>query len=228
MRIGIIAEGRGDLAVIANILKGWLDLDFEHVQFLRPEYSLDETDLHEMREEQHSNWLLVKHECIDYTRIQDFLDVPVDEERLVVIHIDTAEAELAGYDVARPVTKGHDYAVELRRRVAAKLDEWIGERKTEHLRYAIAVEETDAWILALYSTKETSAHRDPKKRLASELDRQLSDKECKRLFQHKAYDRYDKLSQDFRKRSTLRTCAKRNHSLREFLESLATDEAQTA
>lgn len=228
MRIGIIAEGRGDLAVITNILKGWLGLEREHVQFLRPEYALDETDLHEQSDEQFSNWGHVRRECIDYTRIHEFLDTPLDEERLVVIHIDTAEAELAGYDVVRPVAKGHDYALELRGRVAAKLDEWIGGRSTGHLRYAIAVEETDAWILALYSTKETAAYRDPKKQLERELNRQLSDKERRRLFQLKAFARYDKLSQDFRKRSTLRTCARRNQSLRQFLESLPADAARSA
>lgn len=226
MRIGIIAEGRGDLAVITNLLRGWLGLDREHVQFLRPEYALDETDLHEMAKEQRSNWLLVKRECIDYTRIREFLDTPLDEERLVVIHIDTAEAELVGFDVVRPVETGQEYAIELRKRVATKLDEWIGGRGTEHLRYAIAVEETDAWILTIGSKKETSTYRDPKKQLDRELNRpnRMSDKKRKSFFQLNVYDRYDELSQDFRKRRTLLTCAKRNQSLRLFLESLAVEE----
>jgi hypothetical protein len=86
------------------------------------------------------------------------------------------------------------------------------------------VEESDAWVFALHSTKETSAPRDPKRALERELNRGLSDKERKRLFQGKAHERYDKLSHDFRKRRTLRTCAKRNQSLRLFLESLAAEE----
>ena len=58
-----------------------------------------------------------------------------------------------------------------------------------------------------------------------ELNRpnRLSDKERKRLFQLKAYDRYDKLSQEFRKRNKLRQCATRNQSLRLFIESLPAD-----
>jgi hypothetical protein len=44
MRIGVIAEGRGDLAVLTNIFKGQLGLDSEDIQYLRPEYSLDETE----------------------------------------------------------------------------------------------------------------------------------------------------------------------------------------
>ena len=46
MRVGIIAEGRADLAVILNILKGRLGVDRSQVQPLRPEYDQDETDLH--------------------------------------------------------------------------------------------------------------------------------------------------------------------------------------
>jgi hypothetical protein len=145
-------------------LKGWLDLDREHVQFLRPEYALDETDLHEQSEEQFSNWLHVRDECRDYSRIHEFLDTPLDEDRLVVIHLDTAEAELVGYDVVRPTETGQEYAIELRKRVAARLDEWIAGRGAEHLRYAIAVEETDAWLLTIYAARETSKHRDPKRK----------------------------------------------------------------
>ena len=74
MRIGIIAEGRGDLAVITHVLKGCLGLDQEHVQYLRPEYALDETDLHSQREEQYSNWETVKKECVEYSRIEEFLE----------------------------------------------------------------------------------------------------------------------------------------------------------
>jgi hypothetical protein len=230
MRIGIIAEGRGDLAVIANILKGRLGLDLEHVQFLRPEYASDETDLHEQSEERFSNWGHVKRECIDYARIDEFLNSPLDEERLVVIHIYTAEAELVGYDVVRPSETGQEYSIELRRRVAAKLDEWIAGRDDGRLRYAIAVEETDAWVLTIHATKETSAYRDPKRALERELNRpnRLSDKERKRLFQLQIYQRYDRLSQEFRKPSTLQKCATRNQSLRLFLESLTTENARFA
>ncbi|WNG29715.1 hypothetical protein F0U62_41210 [Cystobacter fuscus] len=223
MRIGIIAEGRGDLAVISNILRG-LGIDFEDIQFLRPQYALDETDLHAMSEEQFSNWGLVKKECTTGALLEEFLDSPIDEERLVVIHIDTAEAELPGYDVTRPPGSTKDSAIELRRRVAAKLDEWLSRRKSSQFHYAIAVEETEAWILTLYQKKETSTARDPKKALRKELDQRHSDKERKQLSQMGAYEHHDKLSRDFRKRRTLEDCATRNHSLRLFLEPLSPNE----
>ncbi len=224
MRIGIIAEGRGDLAVISNILRGQLGIDFEDIQFLRPQYALDETDLHAMSEEQFSNWGLVKKECTTGALLEEFLDSPVDEERLVVIHIDTAEAELPGYDVARPAGSTRDAILELHKRVTAKLDEWLSGRKSDRFRYAIAIEETEAWILTLYSKKETSAARDPKKALQRELSQSHSDKERKQHSQMSAYELHDKLSRSFRKRRDLKDCATRNHSLRLFVESLTLKE----
>ena len=220
MRIGIIAEGRGDLAVISNILRGQLGIDFEDIQFLRPQYALDETDLHAMSEEQFSNWGLVKKECTTGTLLSEFLDSPIDEERLVVIHIDTAEAELPGYDVTRPSGSTRESILELHRRVTAKLDEWLAGRKSDRFRYAIAIEETEAWVLTLYSKKETSGSRDPKKALQRELGQRHSDKERKQLSQLSTYKRHEKLSRDFTKQRTLKDCATRNHSLRLFLESL--------
>ncbi|WP_309896593.1 hypothetical protein [Archangium sp.] len=229
MRIGIIAEGRGDLAVLSNILRGWLGIDSEYIRFLRPENRLDETDLHEMSQRQFSNWGLVKQECLDGTLLEDFLNSPIDEERRVVIHIDTAEAELPGYDVRRHPDSD---ATELHKRVAAKLDEWLAGRGKGRIRHAIAVEETEAWTLTLYVEKETSTYRDPKKALERTLQstNRLSEKQRKSLRQLKGSDAYkyqDELSREFRKRRTLKDCATRNHSLRLFLEALSQDVEQS-
>jgi hypothetical protein len=223
MRIGIIAEGPGDLAVITNILKGWLNLDSEHIQFLRPEYNQDETDLHAQPETRFSNWEIVKGECLSYSRIDEFLTSPLDEERLVVIHIDAAECERSNYGVSRPKTQpGAEHAEELRDRIAAKLGEWLGGRDDKRLRYAIAVEETDAWLLTLDWRKETSTSRDPKKALQQELHRsnRFSAKDLKRLFQQAAFHQYDELSKPLRKRKSLQDCQRWNKSLQLFLESL--------
>ena len=220
MRIGIIAEGRGDLAVISNILRGRLGIESEHIQFLRPEYNLDETDLHTLSEEQHSNWEVVKQECVDCTRLQDFLESPLDEERLVVIHIDTDQVEHPNFGVKRPQGKGEEYVLRLRQLVASKLKEWLAGRGAKRTRYAIAVEETDAWVLTLYSAKDTSALPNAKERLKRELNRRYPEATRKRLFLYTTFDHYDELSRDFRKDKKLRECATRNHSLRLFLESL--------
>ncbi|MBK6533125.1 MAG: hypothetical protein IPF99_27115 [Deltaproteobacteria bacterium] len=140
MRVGIIAEGRADLAVLLNILKGRLGVDRSDVQALRPEYYEDETDLHEHREAQHSNWELVRRECLEREKIRDFLDSPVDEHRFVVIQIDTAEAEMPGYDVARPPRSDADYVATLRERVVATMNGWLAGEFVEHIRHAVAVD----------------------------------------------------------------------------------------
>ena len=63
MIVGIFAEGRGDLAVISNILKGALNIDRADVRYELPEFELDQTDLSVMPEQQNSSWTVVKKVC---------------------------------------------------------------------------------------------------------------------------------------------------------------------
>lgn len=222
MKVGIIAEGPGDVAVLVNILKGKLGLGGNDVLAIRPDLARDETDLHEMAAEQFSNWGIVKQECVNRERIDAFLE-PFADERLVVIHIDTAEAELAGYDVKRPARQEADYASKLRQRVVEQITAWLGGEHAALIRHAVAVEETDAWLLPLWSShKETAGRPDPKKDLKMALNKsnKLSDKERKKLFQLGAHDLYATLSEPLRKRKNLDECATRNESLRLFVDSL--------
>lgn len=219
MRVGIIAEGRGDLAVLRNILQGALGVDPDDVQFLRPEYDLDATDLHAMREGQFSNWGHVRAECLDRSKIRAFTGSPVDEERLVVIHLDTAEAGQANYPVERPDRAAEDYAETLRGRVVTLIDAWLGGEFAAEVRHAVAVEETEAWVLTLHLRDDTARLPRPKERLRSELQRR-DEREWKRLSAMKEFQRSDRLSKDFRRRKTLDECAGRNASLRAFLEAL--------
>ena len=48
MKAIIVAEGRGDLAVLSNILKGSLNIDLNDIKFHTPEYEFDQTDLFNM------------------------------------------------------------------------------------------------------------------------------------------------------------------------------------
>lgn len=226
MRVGIIAEGRADLAVLLNILKGRLGVDRSEVQLLRPEYYQDETDLHEHREAQHSNWELVRRECLEREKIRDFLDSPVDEHRFVVIQIDTAEAELPSYDVARPPRSDADYVATMRERVVATMNGWLEGEFVEHIRHAVAVDETDAWVLTVLCPEvpETGALVNPKHRLLKAVNDSLSPKERARHFQRSTFDQYAELTRPLRKRKTLDAHAARNASLRGFVASLQPDE----
>jgi hypothetical protein len=222
MRVALVAEGRGDLAVLVNLLKGKLGLDFEDIQFLRPEYDQDETDLHDQDEAQRGGWVRVKRECEERGRIREFVGQAIDDEILVVIQIDTAEAHEKGYDVERPRRDDPAYAETLRQRVIEKINAWLEGEHVDRVRHAVAVEETEAWVLAILDPKrkDTAAVGDPKEQLQRLLHKTMSDKERKRHFQRKAYQQADALTRPFRKPRDLEKHAERNVSLQLFLASL--------
>lgn len=220
MRVGLVTEGRGDLAVLVNILKGKLGLDREDVQFIRPEYDMDETDVHDQAEALRGGWGRVKRECVERGRIREFVDNAIDDEILVVIQIDTAEAHEKGYDVERPRRDDPDYAAVLRQRVVERINAWLDGEGVERVRYAVAVEETEAWVLTIFSAKDTAMYGDPKKKLKEVVNKDKSDKERKQHFQLKEYAQADALTRPFRKLRDLEQFAERNRSLRLFVDSL--------
>jgi hypothetical protein len=102
---------------------------------------------------------------------------------------------------------------------------WLGLGQNDvaaRVRYAVAVEETDAWVLSLYSEgkKDTGAVGDPKKQLERHPAWQKHKKGGKSPYEH-----YHALTIDFRARKKLHAAANRNRSLRLFVDSLPTDEA---
>jgi hypothetical protein len=223
MRVGIIAEGWADVAVILQVLKGQLGLDESETVFLRPELSSDETDRGDPGARTFSNWEIVKNELCDATTLRDFLESDLDEEMLVVVHLDTAECELPNYGVERPPRDSSAYVFELVYAVLAKVSEWLGDYRHPGLRFAIAVEETDAWVLTLYSMNETHSHLDPKAKLTKELNRPnaFSEKERRAIFSQKNERlKYRELAKGFRKQKALLDAAKRNASLAIFLTCL--------
>jgi len=114
------------------------------------------------------------------------------------------------------------YADTLRTYVIAEIDGWLeGEYKSQ-IRYAIAIEETEAWVLALYVEHDTVEHPDPKKTLHDFLNgpQGLPDKKRRKIYQWPEYERFDELSKDFRRKRCLEAAAKRNRSLALFVDSL--------
>jgi hypothetical protein len=220
MRVGLVTEGRGDLAVLVNVLKGKLGLDFEDIQFIRPEYDMDETDVHDQAEALRGGWGRVKRECVERGRIREFVENAIDEDILVVIQIDTAEVHHNGYDVERPHRDASDYAELLRQRVVDRINVWLEGEDIERVRYAVAVEETEAWLLTIHASKDTAMYGDPKKQLNTLLNKTMAEKDRKRHFQLKEYAQADALSRPFRKLRDLEKFAGRNRSLWLFVESL--------
>lgn len=212
MRIGIIAEGFADANVIKAIVKKLLGYDGADMRVLRPEEAFDETDLQAMN---FSNWQLVLESCKDGEFLGAFFD-SLEGDAILIVHVDTAERGQAGYDVNEPQrTKGVDYATyseQLRQNVIQKINALIAEPYREKVVYAIAIEETDAWLIPLFENKtgDTASHVRAKETLANLIS---ADKKLKKAFvdtEHKSLD-YVKLGKELTKE--LRRCRGRNKSL---------------
>ncbi|QTA80826.1 Uncharacterized protein dnl_31390 [Desulfonema limicola] len=222
MYFGIIAEGRSDVAVIENILKGMLSIDKNlDIQHLQPEFDLDETDSHTLSPGQFSNWNLVRDACIEKRKLEDFFSI--DEERYIVIHIDTAEAGDIGYEAAKPAKPGNSESSRiLRQNVINKFDEWLNTNDFQgRLFFAIAIEEIEAWVLTIYTEQQndTCMSNDPKDKLYRVLNKKLSAKQ-RNVLKKGEYEKFDELSKLFRKKKKLRDCSCKNESLKLFCESL--------
>jgi hypothetical protein len=149
MRAGIIAEGKSDIAVIINILKGKLGIDRSDIQPISPELELDETDLSTNRPEQFSNWTIVKQKCLEGKTIHEFLNT-VEDTRFLIIHLDAAERNEVGYQATVPENGS---VTDIRLGVSEKIKEWLGDHWNERISFAVAVEETDAWLIPLYDNR---------------------------------------------------------------------------
>ena len=212
MRIGIIAEGFADANVVKAVVKKLLGYDGSEMRVLRPEEAFDETDLQAMN---FSNWQLVFESCKDEDFLSAFFD-SLDGEAMLIVHVDTAERGLAGYEVNEPVrSKGIDYAAYsevLRRNVMEKIRSLIAEPYRDRVVYAIAIEETDAWLIPLYENKtgDTASHVRAKETLSRLIS---ADKKRVKAFvdtDHKSLN-YVKLGAALAK--DLKQCRKRNRSL---------------
>ncbi len=220
MRVGIIAEGRGDFGILTRVLRGALGVDEDAVEFLRPEFDVDETDTFSMSAEQRGNWSIVLDECRERQRIRDFFGAPTDEVKMLVVHIDAAECERPGFDVARPTPPEASRLCErIERMMVGVLEGEFSDRTC----FAIAVEESEAWVLPLYTREpDTCVVADAKKRLERELNRPnlFSDRERKRLFARSEYDRMREVAKELARRRSLDDAARRNVSLARFVKAL--------
>jgi hypothetical protein len=228
VRVGVISEGPADFAVVRNVLKAVLGLDAADVDSIRPDLQTDETSLHIPSARAFSNWEIVKQECVDGSSIQAYLANIIDEARLVVVHIDTAECHLPAFGVERPPRGSDTYVTDCRDAVATIIRGWIAGAHAPHIVEAIAVQETDAWLIPLYDPtlasrkRDSGAIGDPKEHLRRALEKtnRLTATERSRLSQLQALALYDLLSKPLRKLKELREAAKHNASLELFIDAL--------
>lgn len=212
MRIGVISEGHADRAVIENILVGLTGLDKSSIIAIRPIYSLDETDKANKDPKTFSSWSVVKEECEKRELIDGFL--AMEDQDFVVIHIDTAEADL--YGVKRPA-KSSTYCENLRLLVIDEINSWLKENISDQILYAIAIEEVDAWILTIYEKKDSTSSTSPKEKLSRILGK-------KGVNSTSDYDNYLKLSKPFSKEKEIKKekFLDYNCSLNAFFEEIKT------
>lgn len=161
MRIGVISEGHADRAVITNIIIGITGIDRVEIVPLRPIYNLDETDKALLNPDYFSTWSVVKEECEKKHQIEGFL--AFDDQDFVVIHIDSAEADQ--YGIIRPDRKSQSYCDELRNLIIKQINTWLHDDYSDNILYAVAIEETDAWILTIYDKKDSTKSAKPKEKL---------------------------------------------------------------
>jgi hypothetical protein len=208
MRIGIIAEGGADVAVITNLLKGVTGLDSNDIVPILPKMNFDNTHLAHLNPESFSNWNLITKECIERKRIEEFFSF--EDSTHIVIHIDTAESHL--YEIEIPQKNYHEYCSALRNIVTQKLNALLEGKYSDKILYAIAIEETDAWILAIIDNSESCKSRNPKKKLQFLLKEKIVSN----------YDNFLKLSKPFSNETEIKKkkYLERNCSLRLFYEEI--------
>lgn len=225
MRVGLIVEGKSDAAVITNILKGKLNVSKTDVQYLSPELDNDETSLFEMKKEQFSNWTIVKTNCQNREKFDNFFKL--DDDAFIVIHIDSDVRNEVGYEVTEPKTIAKQEDLErLRETIVTKINEWLNNEFIDKVVFAVAIEEIDAWIMALFPSTgiETGFLHNPKERLQVLINTPnlFTKKQKQEIFSLKndKLKQYALLSNDFRKEKTLLLAASKNYSLRKFCEEL--------
>ncbi len=217
MRIGIIAEGTTDQAVLENILKG-LGYGESDIIPIRPDLSMDETDKQFYNIDTFGGWEYVKKDCIERTKLDEFFMIA--DNQSIIIQVDTLEINQTQPLIQKPQKQNNpnyaqelkEYAQTLREFVIDIINGWLQNHYQEKLLYAICIEEMESWILTIYTKKDTLNAANPKETLKYVLKGKLSvgDKHC-----------YKEISKQFRKKKKLLVYSKLNYSLQAFIDSLS-------
>ncbi len=217
MKIGVVAEGPSDWAVIKNIIAAF-NIDSSDLLRLVPDSNLDNTD-RELLYKGFSNWVLVKDFCNNEEYVHEFFSI--DEDRLLLIQIDTAECDMINYDVQRPSSQDPQYQLSLYTSVKEKMKGWLPEEYHSKVIFAIAIEETEAWLIASLSNRDSNSRSKPKEYLESTLRQFLSNSDYKKYQKAKNItEEYDTLSKSLRKKRALNTAKEHNVSLNELVLQL--------
>lgn len=216
--IGIISEGRTDQIIIQHVLFGYFaahrdELEIEPV--FPPERTADGIA--------HGGWTVLKGwlQSGAHRQVLQFRDY-------LVVHVDTDVCEQLGFDVSRrdPETGAPRDVMTLRAAVIDRLTEWMGrdfcETYRDRLLFAIAVDQTECWLLPLLVTQKAKQAKTTGCLQAAEHAIALAagPKLC-RGDGSKDVRAYIKASQPYLKNKTLMGLGPRNASLAALLTDLA-------
>jgi hypothetical protein len=164
MRVGIIAEGAEDQGVISNILRAF-GMDSSDILLIKPRLQYDATDL--AQEATIETLQGVKNACLGRDGDRPYFDTAfsVSDIQAMVVHVDTAEIEQQDFPFTKPTKTGNpQYCETLRHQVIALINNWLDQRYSDQLLYAIAIEEIEAWCLTLYTKVDTTQSADAKRK----------------------------------------------------------------
>ena len=105
---------------------------------------------------------------------------------------------------------------DFRQRIIDKINQWLDNKHSQNLLYAVCIRQMDAWVLTLFANqndKDTAKISKPKYDLGFV-------KEYKKLASKPIPERYNKLSDNFSKKKKLKEAIKYNQSLKDFVNSL--------
>lgn len=220
MRIGIIAEGFTDITIIKAILKATKGIDGSEIIPIRPKEHTDETDLSASN---FSNWTLVLQECQNEQTFENFFDI-IDEKSFLVIQIDAAEHGEAGYDIPNPRrekdTDWKIYSKQLYIQIKSKIENLIPIPYQQYVKYAVTIEETDAWLIPLFENikDDTARYANPKEHLQKLIGTLKGKEKQKYINTNKKSLDYNMIAKGFKK--GLNICRKKNVSLDIFCISI--------
>lgn len=226
MKVGIIAEGKSDISVIRSVLKGSLGIDSSDTIALVPDLEYDETDKckYAMSEDEYSNWTIVKKNCMNTSKISDFFKY-IDDDRFLIIHIDTDTRFEKGYEVNEPKSLSTEKDCELLYcNISNKMIEWLSDCEyINKIKFAIAIQETDAWVLPIYKNiKQSDLVLDAKGKLFREINKDKIKGLKKKVFalDKDKLNQYTLLSKSLTKRKELLSISNNSYSLTQFIKLL--------
>lgn len=223
-RIGIISEGVEDQGVLFSILKAF-GFNRDDIIPIRPELSMDATDLNAPNRTI-GTLQGVKNACIGEDGERPDLDqfFFIENNKNIIIHMDTAEIEEQDFVFKRPIKSNNDnYSSELRASLINLIRDWLDGEYNDEILYAIAVEEIEAWVLTAFENRDTSGIVDSKGKLSKSLSKSnLTYRDLKLDPSSNKREYFEKITKkkNFHKIKSLKKYCTKNKSLSDFVAEL--------